>query len=343
MKLSYLMVSAASAMMLTATSSQAYFQLVDLPTINGGDASLLNSATIVGNDAYAVLSGSGLHRVVKISDVGGANTVTTLVDTATWNTTVNATPTGIAGIPYASGSDLLILDLVTDQIVKIDQVSGAATLLVDNATIGGSVSFAAVDPTDGNMVFYQSTSDQLLKTTGAVNGLATVLTDLELTAITGDSSPSGVAVGDNGVIYLGQSTDSVGEDISFYDPSGPSSGVVLTEEQIVGVGNDVGFSTTAFNFVDGLLVFRDGGTFDSIKSLDPSNALVTLTTVLDENALVNGPAGSDFVSSFFSYNGELAWSQTLASGGQVAGIYAVPEPASLALLGLGGLAMLRRR
>lgn len=326
-----------AAALLAVPASAQYLQLIDLPTLNGGDGTSLNSATIVGSDAFAVLSGGGNHRVVKVADIGGANTVTTLVSTADWNTAVGSVPTGIAGVPYASGSDLLILDIVTDQVVKVDQGTGAASLLVDNATIGGSVTFGGIDPSDGNLLVYQSSDDVLLKTTGAVNGITTVLTDTELTTITGDDTPSGVAADASGVIYLGQGTNSAGEDISFFDPSGPSSGTILTEEQIAGVGNDVGFSTTAFDFIDGKLVFRDGGTNDSIKSVDPANALATLTVELDEATLVAGPAASDFVNNFTSFNGALAWVQTLGSGGQVAGIYAIPEPSSLVLLGLGTL------
>lgn len=328
---------------LALPASAQYIQLIDLPTLNGGTGTALNSATIVGNDAFAVLSGGGSHRVVKVADIGGANTVTTLVSTTDWDTTVGGSPSGIAGIPYASGSDLLIADLVTDQVVKIDQGTGAISLLVDAATIGGSLSFGSVDPSDGNLLFYQSTDDTLFKTTGAVNGITTVLTDTELATITGDDTPSGVTADASGVIYLGQGTNSAGEDINFFDPSGPSSGKVLTEEQIAGVGNDVGFSTTAFDYVDGKIVFRDGGTNDSIKSVDPSNALASLEVVLDEATLVAGPAASDFVSSFTSFNGNLAWAQTIDAGGQIPGIYAVPEPSSIMLLSISLLAMAARK
>ncbi len=322
-----------------------YQQLVGLPTLNGGDGTPLNSGTIDGTTGYAVLSGSGLHRIVKIDDLGGANTVTTLVDTASWNTTVGGAPSGIAGVPYISGSLLLIADLVTDQVVQVDTTSGAASLLVDSTTIGGSIGFSGLNLSNGNLLVYQSAADALYETTGVFNGFTEILDDVGLTTVTGDDTPSGVSGAADGKIYFGQGTDSVGEDITYYDPSGPSNGILATEAQIVGTG-DVGFSTTAFNILaDGILYFRDGGTNDSIRSIDPTTGVGSLMVEYDEATLVAGPAKSDFVSSFSLWNNQLAWTQTLDSGDQVPGFYTIPEPSTMTLFlaGMLGLAAARRR
>lgn len=339
----------ASMMLATATYGQ-YVQLVDLPTLSGDDGTALASGTIDGTTGYAVLSGGGLHRIVKIDDIGGANSVTTLVSTSDWNNTVDpgmlGAPSGISGVPFISGSSLLIADLTTDQVVSVDTTTGVATLLVDEATVGGSIGFAGLNRGTGNLLVYQSSADFLYETTGAVNGFNLILDDLQLTTVTGDDTPTGASAASDGVIYLGQGSSGAGENIYFYDPSDMSNGVLATESDIVGALGDVSMSPTAFNLLeDGVLYFGDLGDNDAFRSIDPSVGPSSISEVIREVQLVAGPAQSDFVSSFSLYGGNLAWVQTQTVNGQVPGFYAIPEPSSLAIgLGLAiGLVIYRRR
>ncbi len=331
------------AILAWASSAQGqYRQLIGLPALSGDDGTGLTSGTIDGTTGYAILSGGGLHRIVKIDDIGRGNTVTTLVDTVTWNSTVDPSnlgaPSGIAGVPFVSGTSLLIADIVTDQIVEVDTTNGNATLLVDAATVAGGLQFAGLNQSNGNLLVYDTTSDSLFETDGSINGWNLVLNDTDLAAVAGDDTPAGVSGAANGVIYLGQSTSSAGENIYFYDPSGPSNGILATEADIVGPVDDVSFSATAFNILsDGRLYFSDGGTNDSFRSIDPSVGPSSLALEIGEAQLVAGPAASDFVSSFSLFEGNLAWVQTINAGGQIPGFYAVPEPASLTLI--AGLAM----
>ncbi|MEM8864548.1 MAG: PEP-CTERM sorting domain-containing protein [Planctomycetota bacterium] len=334
-----------AASLVASQSHAQYVQLADLPTINGGDGTTLISGTIVGNDAFAMLSGGGLHRIVKIADVGGANTVTTLADTASLNTTLGETPTGISGTLLASGGDLIILENSTDQIVTIDQGTGASSLLVSDTVLDGlpgvsgaaTVSFGDIDPTTGNAFFYEGDTDSVYEVTGT-DAVSLVLTDTELAAISGDDTPSGLAVDGAGVLYVGQNSSP--ENVAFFDPSDDSSGTVITEGDVLaaqGAGSDIGISSTAFTFVNGVVAFANTGTPDNFVTFDPADPTGTLDIALREVQLLAGPAGIDAAIAFSSFNGNLAWFNLSSGGGGVPGIYAIPEPASVMVLASLGL------
>ena len=349
---SLILAAAASLVTATATAQDAYVQLADLPTINGGDGTILISGTIVGDTGYAMLSGSGLQRIVKIEDLGGANTVSTLTTTAALNTALGETPSGLSGTLLASGTDLIILENTTDQIVKIDQSTGVASLLVDGATLDGlpgvtgsaTVSFGDIDPTTGNAIFYEGDTDSVYEVTGT-NTLSVLVTDTQLATATGDDTPGGLGVDSSGVLYFGQSTST--ENVSFFDPSDSSSGTLIVESDVLtaqGSGTDIGISSTAFTVLsDGSVVFANTGTPDNFVSFDPADAAGTLEIVLTEAQLLAGPANIDAAIAFSEFDGELAWFNLSAANGGAPGIYAVPEPTTAALVALGGLAMLRRR
>lgn len=328
-----------SAVVFCGSVQGQYVQLADLPTINGNDGTILISGTIVGNDAYAMLSGGGLHRIVKIADVGGANSVSTLTNTSDLNTTLGTVPTGISGTLLASGGNLLILENTTDQVVQIDQMTGAASLLLSNSALdtaigntGPSVQFGAVSPVTGNPYFYEADTDAIYEVT-AVDTVVSVVDAATLTTVTGDSTPGGLAIDNSGVLYFGQSTDP--ENVSFLDLSGPTSGTLITEADVLavqGAGTDIGISSTAFTFVNGNLVFANTGTPDNFVSFDPADPAGTLAIALSEGALLSGPAASAAAIAFSSFNGNLAWFNLSSGGGGVPGIYAVPEPSTLALV-----------
>ena len=352
MKKAFCLGATLMATVATGAASGQYVQLADLPTINGGDGTILISGTIVGDTGYAMLSGSGLQRIVKIEDLGGANTVTTLTSTVDLNAALGEVPSGVSGTLLASGTDLIILENTTDQIVKIDQVTGAASLLVDDTTLDSlpgvsspaTVSFGDVNPTTGNVFFYEGDTDSVYEVTGT-NALSVVLTDTELASITGDDTPGGLGVDSSGVLYLGQSSGT--ENVSFFDPSDDSSGTLIVEGDVLaaqGSGTDIGISSTAFTVLsDGTVVFANTGTPDNLVSFDPSAPVASLDIVLSEAELLAGPAMIDAAIAISEFDGQVAWFNLSAAGSGVPGIYAVPEPTTAALLGLGGLAMLRRR
>ncbi|MEM8494401.1 MAG: PEP-CTERM sorting domain-containing protein [Planctomycetota bacterium] len=334
------------AVSIGTAASAGYVQLIDLPTLQSTGGGAFLSSTIDGNQGYALLNSTGgTAQVVRIDDIGGANNVSTLTSLADFDAASTGTVTNVSGTIFDNGNSLYIIDNTNDIVWTVSKANGSIIQLIDIAaakpTLTGSLgpTFAEVD-VDGDLVYYESGADTLDKSDGFLDGFNTILTDTELDTLTGDDTPTGLAIGPDGVYYLGQGSSSAGENIYFFDPSDGSSGVFLTEADIVG-GDDVSFSATAFTAVGNTLYARDGGTNDRFISIDLSTG--TVTTVIDEADLVAGPAMSDFAIDFSLFNGELAWSQTIGAGSQVAGIYAIPEPASLALAGLGALAMLRRR
>lgn len=335
-----------AALSVGTAASANYIQLIDLPSLQDGMGGALRASVIDGDQAYVLMGNeggaSGQARVVRVDGIGGANNVSVLADSASFDAAVGSSIANLTGTIYDAGAFLYVADTTTDSIFTVSKATGAVTQLVDvAATAGGSSnpSFGEVD-VDRDLAYYNTATDSTDKTTGLLNGFTTILDDVQLAAITGDDTPSGLGIDSQGVYYFGQSTSSVGEDITFFDPSDGTSGVFLTEADIVG-GDDIGYSATAFTVLDDVLYMRDGGTADSFLAIDLATANVT--TVLSEAQLLAGPAASDFAIDFSLFNGQLAWTQFSTGGGGIPGIYAVPEPATAALLGLGGLAMLRRR
>ncbi|MEM1097484.1 MAG: PEP-CTERM sorting domain-containing protein [Planctomycetota bacterium] len=335
------------ALSLGTAASASYVQLIDLPSLQATGGGNLVSTAIDGNQGYALLNSSGgSAQIVRIDDIGGANNVSTLTDLAEFSSAAGTGITNLSGSIFDNGNSLYLADNTNDIIWTISKATGGVIQLIDIEAAKGITSgslgpqFGAVD-IDSDLVYYEFNTDELDKSNGFLNGFSTVLTDTELTTITGDDSPTGLGISSSGVYYLGQGSSGAGEDISFYDPSDGSFGTFLDEAAVAGPGNDVSYSTTAFTVIGETLYARDGGTNDRFISIDLGTG--TVTTILDETDLTTGPALSDFAQDFSLFNGELAWSQTIGAGGQVPGIYAVPEPATFALAGLGALAMLRRR
>ncbi len=338
--------AASAALSLAAGSASAnYIQLIGLPALKSTGGGGLVSGTIDGNQGYAIMnsSGGGSAQVVRIDDIGGANNVIQLTDLAAFSAAKGSPVTNIAGSIFDNGNSLYISDITNDAIWTISKANGAILQLVDlavaNPTVNPFSQFGSVD-IDGDLVYYEGGKDTLDKTTGFLNGFTTVLTDTQLTTFTGDDTPAGLGISSSGVYYFGQS-GTVDRGIFFYNPSTNTGGTLLTQDQLVGVGNTPTVSATAFTVLNDTIYLRDGGTNDAFLAVDLSSNAVT--TVLDELQLTAGPAASDGAQDFALWNGQLAWTQTSAAGGQIVGFYAIPEPGTAALMGLGGLVMLRRR
>ena len=283
--------------------------------------------------------------------------MSTLADATALQTALGASPSGLGGTLLASGGDLVLIESSTDSIITINQTTGAAASLLDEATIdalpgvsgSANINFGDIDPTTGNAVFYESDTDSVYEVTG-VNAVSLIVTDTQLAAVTGDDSPVGLGIDSSGVLYFGQGTGSVGENVSFLDLSDNSSGTLFTEADVLALqtfGTDIGVSSLAFTVLaDDTLVFANTGAPDNFVSLDTTNP-VGPELVITEAALLAGPANFDGAIAFTSFDGKIAWVQ-LSNGGSanaVAGIYAIPEPTSALLLGLAGLglAAFRRR
>ncbi len=359
----------ALALATNAASATGYVQVASFSDINFDSSAndALVTGTVVGDDGYFLIKGGDGQRLVKIADLGGAKTGSNF---ATNFTSLGDVSQDAAGILESFGSTLYLNDIANDAIYTfsttgpnetaasefLKEADGDAYAVITPTNSSGPPTtwnplFGSVDPTDGSYVVYDSNTDSVARITSGSASL--VLRDAgatpSLTTVIGDDIPAGLTVTDNGLLVFGDPTGGATEEIVIFDPSKPNDPVkTITEADIlpVSTGTDVGFTNTGFFFApDGRVYFYQNGTVDSIMSFDPDDddPASTLELVIAEAALDAGPANSSFVSSLTWYNGNIAWIQTLSAGGQVAGLYAIPEPTTLALLGLGGLVMLRRR
>ena len=166
-----------------------------------------------------------------------------------------------------------------------------------------------------------------------------LITDLQLTAATGNDKVSG-GIGHDalGNMYWGNSTS---DDIWMMPFGGnPDTDIasVLTTTNITDVtgATAAGFGDI-FPAPDGLVYFYES-TSDGIMSFDPANPAGTLGYVLTEAELLDGPMAYDNVFTLGWYDDTLSFH---ANGER--GLYMLPEPGTMLLLSLGGLAVLRRR
>ncbi|MFT6862682.1 MAG: hypothetical protein ACJAVK_001241 [Akkermansiaceae bacterium] len=91
---------------------------------------------------------------------------------------------------------------------------------------------------------------------------------------------------------------------------------LLTSAQIESVTDDqdgrAGF-VSIFSAPDGLTYFYENDS-DSILSMDPNDPVNSLSVVLTEDELINGPAGSDVVGQLTWYDGEIVWTNLRQDG-----------------------------
>jgi len=295
--------------------------------------------TMDGTTAYEQLATGLGSRIVKVTGVGGTQVATELMSNIAWSLASGSTTLASFYGFGQSGAYLQFTDTGTDAVWRVNKSTGAVSSYVSKANImalTGKTTVACLTPTtvapDGEQTFYDSTSGTIIKTAGLLVTPTTLITS----AAMGANTPNGgLGYDAGGNLYFGSNTSD-----TVYKYSGGVLSTALTTAQITAV---TGATTAGFGaFGERTDAYGNVYFFESVSKnimrFHPQNPAGTLQIKIGSADLLAGPAASTSVYELDIYNSGLTWN---ING--LKGVYTIPEPASLALLGLGGLAMLRRR
>ncbi|MBN1513566.1 MAG: PEP-CTERM sorting domain-containing protein [Phycisphaerae bacterium] len=336
-----------------------YKQLVSSSNVEaGGTGDRHWSNVLDGETAYFTLNGFSSDgksaNITKVENLGGMQVPSVVMTNAQWSAASGSTTmTNALGFGL-SGNSLIFAEGGSDSIWKVDIATGAPTEYVPKATIQSVSGGTAVQLGNGNettstgeMVFFESSADNLMLTAG-VNSTSILVSKTQLQSLhgLGTSAPSivsGMTYDSGQNLYWGDATsDSMG----MRAPDGTLS-IALSTVDITAVtaGSSVTFGDV-FYAPDGLIYFFESAT-DNIMRFDPASPAPSLEIFMTSAELLAGPMASTNVQSMGWYDGNLTLHTYqvpgVGSGNVASPLYVVPEPSVLALLGLGGLALIRRR
>ena len=338
-----MLVCAAAIALPTSANAAAYVQVKTQAELNDGSGLPYQRAIATYNDIiYTVNASSSDFAIVKI-DGGTTTTIATMASTAAdlgAGYVLNDPFPGNGLEIVDNGAAVQMIDTANDEVYRFDTTTGTASFYASQAdiiaetglTVAKLSNYSGTD-VNGAPVFFDSESDAVLYAPSA--GVVDTLISAADVATYNCEMDSGITSDASGNLYWG-SNDSDG--IWKFD------GTNLT---MIADTTDFGTATVSFSgdmmyAPNGLIYFRadPDGNNRGVFSIDP-NAVdpgSTVAVVLSEAELDAGPMASSFTSTLSWYDGMLGFHKISDSG-----YYAVPEPASLALLGLGALAMFRRR
>lgn len=236
-------------------------------------------------------------------------------------------PSGLIG--FRESSNLRILDPVADTVTTIYDFDGfqsaQLTLWNDNLT---AVARGFLPGNIGQLITVSSSGDK------------TIIATRDAAANIGN--PELYNINNHGDVVFRQTIGGV-PTIFFYDAETDTVSPVLAQGQSIGGVTipTLDFATPSLSD-NGLIVFRAGQDIwvtdtDGSDLVRLAGRFDTVTTDLGTTT-ISGLIGDPQINA----NGVVVFAASLAQGGS-AFFSIVPEPASLALLGLGGLALLRRR
>jgi len=334
----------------STASAVTYEQIIAGAALNPDPATWTSTSgtftVLDGDTAYAHFARTNTPAqfvINRISDFGGTNNVLAITTLASWTANVGAPSSNRIFGGYGTelvGDYIQIPDTSSGQVYRVNKHTGEVSVYVSNdaikaATGGASASIATYSgiTNSGETIFYESASGHILQTNGGSVEILVNAADLA-----GKAPNSGLTFDAAGNLYWGAS----GAGLFRRTPDGTIT-ELLSQAQLLSVVGPGGttWGGDVFYAPNGLIYLRYGSTGNnaSIVSFDPLDPVASLSVVIGRDDLVNGPGGSAAVGPMQWYNGNLGW--TLV--GSPSGFYALPEPASLGLLALGSLVMLRRR
>lgn len=330
-----------AVMTLVAATVQAaaYQEVTSWNAIENGIGA--TSHYMSASDGSATYHHLALNDSPAITKVDSSGNVTTLVSPLQWAVATGGKTAMTAFNSFdVHGSNLLFADSHTDGIWAVDKNSGSITSWASSSAISGYTGFASAqlltpgDAYSGKMYFYEGKSDSILSV-GSNGVISTYLSDTQLTSVAGNDRVSGgMAFTSGGDLIWGSTTS---DSLYMWDSAGVGS-TLLSKGDITALTGKAAAGFGDIYYASNDLVYFYESTSDSILSFDPTNAINTLKYELTEAQLLAGPAAYDNVFGLTEYEGELAFNTMGARG-----FYAVPEPATMLLLGFGGFALRMKR
>lgn len=338
----------AVALGLTAGTASAQVTVIEVfneaQAANGEfavDGTFLDTVAVADGTAFAVSrqNGATAGGVVTAFDGSSFTTVMTPAQFLALGSTFDIAAGNGAGVVGGSGGVLRAVSFFDNNVYEVNLGTGAVTEVVSSATIdaatGVSSNLGAAHETasDGTIYGLESVSDVIVGISPG-NAASVEIGAGDFATLVGGTSVGGIGIQGGNILIGSNSNDT----LLAWDVTGNTGSTVLTTAQIDAVTDDVD-GVVSFGDIffapDGLVYFYEGDS-DFLLSYDPADPAGTIGAVITEADFIAGPS-SDTINQLSWWNGNIAFTD-----GSI-GFYTIPEPTTAALIGLGGLAMLRRR